>query len=167
MWAPKFLFDKLMHTYELFVSIHRQDVEFNLNNVLQAKQSELNFLMKVKDEEIAFLKDQVQSYSKLVDHERARAEAAIDRLLVREAHVPPVANADLAKSIGEQDTLAAEAARRKEKELETIIAMVNGVGEDAGEESPTEKLVEIGGFKVDDKPSSVPRPKKTVKEAAT
>jgi hypothetical protein len=120
-----------------------------LGTVLQAKQKEVDYLRQVKDEQIASLKEQLVAYSKLVDHERARAEAAIDRLLFRETQLPPIANADILRSQGEADTLRAEEARIKDAQLASVFKSINDTGEDdSRSDGPTEILSSIGGFPV-------------------
>ena len=86
MFIPKFVADKIAAFSEKA-----------LDRILSAKDAELKTVLAAKDGQISFLEDHIKALGAQVAHERARAEAAIDALLNKEAQVAGIRNADLAQ----------------------------------------------------------------------
>lgn len=110
-----------------------------------------------RDREIAFLNQHIADLKQYGQYEKARADAAIDRLLVRDAKVFPVAPAA---------TAAMEAAKKESQilksKVETIFESINGAGEDGLSDDQPTKITFPGGGQALLSPDGkvIPRPPK-------
>lgn len=146
MFCPKPIFDKLTQTYEMAMSQTRQSVDVSIDRILAAKDNELKAIIQAKDEQISFLKSEVERLVSLFDHERCRAEAAVDGLLNKIAETNSIRNADIEREMAKQN--ADPFGPEKSSTLSKIFSEVNTVGEDYGEENKDERLTKIGGMAV-------------------
>lgn len=132
-----------------FAGLQADQLERTLARVLAAKDSEVAAIVTAKDEQVKFLRAECDRLLGLVKHERDRAEAAIDQRLIAAAG-EPVRHADLQRALAEKEVEGLTPEKTKEAKaksvtLDQIMAQVNSVVEDAGEEAADERLVSIGG----------------------
>ena len=142
MFLPKYLVDKVA-----------SGTEAGLNRILAAKDEQCAAVVKAKDEQIKVLQSQVDYFLRLIDHERSRAEAAIDALLQAKANVAGIRNADLAReSALKAEKDGAPVADPRLSEMQKVFQSIAGVGDDAAEtdedrrEAATSRFETIGGL---------------------
>lgn len=102
MIVSKWLVEKLMGQSDKANDANAAMFQKSLAIALEAKQAEVNAVVAAKDEQIEFLKVQIAELTNLVNHERSRAEAAIDQIL-NFSKAAAVSNADLARTATEKE----------------------------------------------------------------
>lgn len=94
--------------------------------------------------QVAFWRERCESLARDVERERTRADAAVDRLLAKEAQVGPIASEQLAKAA---EAAAGPTERAKEGRTAALMRIFNGIAEDEGE-VPVDEYVESNGVRV-------------------
>ncbi len=130
MLLPKSVFERFLNSYDAFIASHREAVNKSLDQALSAHSEASAAVVSAKNDEVVFLKEQLSRLAGQIEHERARAEAAIDRLL-QIHNVVPVADADLIRDAKSQDL---EKRPVVKKEFQEFRAVLNSAGEDFGPE---------------------------------
>lgn len=160
MFLNREIFSRLLQAYdshlcdmrqnsEKFLDLQRKQTEANLGRVLAIKDGEVKAILAAKEEEVKFLKQQVSDLQQAVMHERSRAEAAIDRLLTRDAHVPPVRLSDVEREIAERDAKhTVKLDPEKKLDIKRVFEEVNSVLEDREDGDPLSLLASVGGMRV-------------------
>jgi SpoVK/Ycf46/Vps4 family AAA+-type ATPase len=148
MFLPKWVFEKFAHSYDAFLTSSRSHTELSLTRVINAKNSEVSSVLAAKEAQVKFLSDQAEKLQKQVEHERLRAEAAIDRLLAQQ-RIYPVSAADLERQAQEKAANEPPLPPEKKKTVDDIMAQVNSVLDDVGKEDPMERIATIGGLAVE------------------
>ena len=92
--------------------------------------------ISAKEQECKILRSEIANLNVMLEIERHRANAAIDRLLVKEAKVYPLGNPNPETKVKEDQV---------RKKLDEIFSEVNQVGEDVGHEYIGDKVVLAGG----------------------
>ncbi|MDE2098463.1 MAG: hypothetical protein KGL39_14515 [Patescibacteria group bacterium] len=128
MLIPKWLLEKVFSATDRFSAERDRQTENCLNRILEAKQNEVNAMQVLKDQHIKHLEDIIAEVKKERDHERARAESAID-ILLRKNHTPSITDAAAGKDAIEA-ALKQSAEMEKAQVLAGIFHSVNEVGEE-------------------------------------
>jgi len=92
--------------------------------------------LEAKEKECGFYRAEIERLRKDVAFERSRANAAIDSLLVRDAHIAPLEQVR-SKEVQAKDKIA----QVRMKEFDSLLAQI---GEDIGEADPTIRTEEMG-----------------------
>ena len=90
-----------------------------------------------KEQECGVLRSEIANLRATLEVERHRANAAIDRLLVKEAKVYPLGNPLTPEQVIQQTQV--------KKILDRTFAEMNNVGEDVGHDPVSDKIVLAGG----------------------
>lgn len=139
MFAPRWLIERLL-------DIHR-----NLADKTVAAYAEaFNVSLSAKQDEVAILKRQIADIEEQVRYQTARADALVDRLLLRDAKVYPV------------QPIAAEQAKKQQeaaiKALSEIGDQLAQVGEDEpGTLEPREHVFAGGASGIREQVTNAPR----------
>lgn len=112
-------------TFLEIVDKGNEERRLGINSIIQSTREEVEILKETFKNQIDFLTTQVTHYRELFEHERARADAAVDNLLAS-SHLNGIANADLQRKLAEESIKHPEPINTKEADLEKIFA---GVGE--------------------------------------
>lgn len=114
MFAPRWLLDKLIET-------QKELTEQALSSYIES----FKLALSAKETEVAFLKRQIADLQQSIRYESKRADALVDRLLIRDAKVFPV------------QPLAEEQAKKEQEavfaKLQEVMDEVNMTGEDVPE----------------------------------
>lgn len=150
MWISRAVFEKLTGVYETTVAFTRAEIDKSLDRVLAAKEEQVKAVIAAKDDQILFLQTEVQGLRQGVERERARAEAAVDSLLAKNADMAPIRHADLQRKSAENEVngtpsdsgapVSPEAQRSQV--TKRIFSELNTILED-GDDIPDEKRDEI------------------------
>lgn len=151
MFVPKYFFDKFIEMIEKNYAIGQNFTERGLQRVLEAKDSEVKAVIAAKDVQITFMAETIKDLKASVDHERQRAEAAVDILLTKNGDAGPIRNADLIREAAERE--AKEGSRGvprpdPAKAFHDVMKSLGQVGEDDDDGpviSATEKFT-VGGI---------------------
>lgn len=148
MFVPKHLFDKFMEMQSTTFASGQKITEQALQRVLSAKDSEVRAVIAAKNEEVEALKRTVTELRAQIDHERHRAEAAIDILLTKNGEAGPIRNADLIRSVAEKEAAAPSPVKDPAGAFKRVMDQIVGVGEDIDDGPtllPDEKMT-VGGI---------------------
>lgn len=155
MFVPKYFFEKFIALLESQYHLSQRQTEDGLQRVLAAKNAEVAAVVAAKDVQIAFMEKSITDLQDAVNHERTRAEAAIDILLTRDGGAGPVRNADLIRAAAEREAMGGDAPAggiprpaAREDAVKQIFAQVNDVlGDDLDDDLGVKKdeVVLVGG----------------------
>ncbi|SRR5258708_2312068 len=151
MFVPKYLFDRFMAMQDATFQSGQRITETGLQRVLAAKDSEVAAVIAAKTEQVEMLQETVAELRKLIDHERQRAEAAVDILLTKNGEAGPIRNADLIREVAAKEASAQPATAKATDPMlafKKVMEAVSGVGEDEDDgpvTSPNERLT-VGGI---------------------
>lgn len=146
MFVPARLFDRFMEMQALLLATNKRVVEESLQRVLDAKDTEVGAIVAAKEDQIRALHLTINNLRAQVEHERHRAEAAIDILLTKNGEAGPIRNADLIRESAEREAKEPKG-KSPNNAMGQFLKAISGVGEDIDDGptiQPDEKFV-VGG----------------------
>jgi hypothetical protein len=129
VFAPRWLLEKLLGSMEEGRNCLVSEMRARNDEIIEAKNVEIRFLM-----------EKVRALEKAAAYERERADQLVDRLLVKDAKVAPIASMSQAAVQS-----ASELDRKKMEEMEGVFNSINDVGEDEGGAEPAKTMFTHGG----------------------
>lgn len=121
--------------------------EQNLNRLLSLHERLLTSSINTLASERDFFKREYERQAEQLDYERKRADAAVDRLIVKVAQVSPISPMPAPAPLTEIEKKAQEIMRERERDMHDVFNQINSVGEDEGN-APALFKTEIDGIAV-------------------
>ncbi len=152
MFIPKYFFEKFIGLLEAQHALSQRQTEDSLQRVIDAKNSEVAAIVEAKDQQIGVLYADLAAAKGQIDHERQRAEAAIDILLTKNGEAGPVRNADLIRQVAEREAAGETTPpgvprpAGREADLKRVFAQVASVlGDDDDVMATPTEIPTVGG----------------------
>lgn len=123
-WIPKFVFESYSNTQKTLTENTVAAIRNAYTSLLAAKDAEIQSLVAHSADSIRFMRSELERLQKQVEYERARADDAVNKLLVRDAKVYPLNPIIPATAKQEAESI------KKMSELDAIFGEVNQVAED-------------------------------------